>query len=208
MVARLKDGLTLIYQYRTSYLVLNAVYYALIGVGMLIAVADPQLNEALLQGVQEAFSSGLLGEVANAYIGRKIVLAAILTFVENLTLGSFVSITLPSMVIPFCGLLVGCYRALIWGIMFAPITPEFEPFFWPHMVCLVLEGQAYVLVMLAAYIQGRTFLSPRLTDAQNRWQGYRAGLRFSGKIYMLVVIVLGIAAVYEALEIILISSNR
>jgi hypothetical protein len=57
---------------------------------------------------------------------------------------------------------------------------------------------------LAAYVQGKAFLWPRSVGAATRRQGYGVGVKRSVRIYMLVVLVLAVAAIYEALEVIFI----
>lgn len=110
-------------------------------------------------------------------------------------------ITLPSLVIPFSGLLLGAYRAILWGFLLSPTTPELRLVMIPHSLVLILEGQAYILAMLAAYVQGKAFLWPRSVGAATRRQGYGLGVKRSVRIYVLVVLLLAVAAVYEALEV-------
>ena len=73
----------------------------------------------------------------------------------------------------------------------------------PHSLTLILEGQAYILTMLAAYIQGRAFLWPKSVGLERRGQGYLEGLKRTGKMYVLVILTLLIAAVYEVIEVII-----
>jgi hypothetical protein len=70
----------------------------------------------------------------------------------------------------------------------------------PHSLTLLLEGQAYIVAMLAAYQQGLAFICPRTVGAQTHWRGYCAGLRRTGSLYLLVTILLAVSAVYETLE--------
>ena len=69
---------------------------------------------------------------------------------------------------------------------------------------LVLEGQGYVLAMLGAWVQGRAFLSPQSVGAADRGQGYLAGLKRALRVYVLVVLVLAVAAAYEATLVIIV----
>ena len=75
----------------------------------------------------------------------------------------------------------------------------------PHSLVLLLEGQAYILAMLAAFVQGKTFLFHRQSGLQTLGQGYLAGLKKSAPLYLLVIAVLALAAIYEALEVILLA---
>jgi hypothetical protein len=63
---------------------------------------------------------------------------------------------------------------------------------------LVLEGQGYVLAMLAAYDQGRAWLKPATAGAGSRRAGYTAGLRRTLSLYLLVVLTLAVAGLVEA----------
>lgn len=193
-------------EHRRAYLILNLVYYGLMVGGMVYAAFDRALQEALLELVGEAFATGPLGEVSGAYSGGRILLAAALTFVVNLAGGSFASITLPSLIIPLSGLLVGAYRAVLWGLLFSPTAVMGAGIVF-QLPTLLLEGQAYVLTMLAAYAQGVAFLRPRSVGAETHLRGYRVGVKRSIRIYVLVVIVLALAALYEAASVILLMQN-
>ena len=131
-----------------------------------------------------------------------------MTFAVNLMGGSFASITLPSLLIPFGGLLIGAYRAVLWGLIFAPETLDVsvEGATRGALVALLilLEGQGYVLTMLAAYIHGRAWLWPASVDAASRWQGYKIGIRRSVLLYLLIAATLAVAAVYEAILVVVI----
>ena len=43
---------------------------------------------------------------------------------------------------------------------------------------------------------------PRTVGADTLWRGYCAGLRRTGSLYLLVVVLQAVSAVYEALEVI------
>jgi len=111
-------------------------------------------------------------------------------------------ITLPSLVLPFSGLLTGGFRAVLWGLLFSPSSPEMSVAMIPHSLTLILEGQAYILAMLAAYVQGKAFLWPATVDAAGYGGGYWAGVKRSLRLYLLVAIVLAVSAVYEVVEVI------
>jgi hypothetical protein len=82
---------------------------------------------------------------------------------------------------------------------------------------IFLEGQGYVLAMFGAFLHGRAFVFPRQSERsrgissaslersrENRsrgiwpsWHGYLLGLKQQALIYLLVALVLFIAALYE-----------
>ncbi len=199
----IKAALKIVGESRRAYINLNLVYYGLIVCAMIYSAFDRSLQRSLLNAVGDALTVGPLSLVGNAYSGGQALLAIALTFIVNLVVGSFVSITLPSLVIPFSGLLVGAYRAVLWGLLFSPpalaVSAGRIILGFLVLVLLVLEGQGYVLAMLAAYVQGRAFLSPQSVGAESRKRGYWLGVKRSVRLYWLVVLTLVIAAVYEAL---------
>jgi hypothetical protein len=198
----LRGAWGIVTDYRRPYLILNAAYYGLVVLGMTyVAVVDPALQEQLLSDIERAFAEGPLAAVGGAYLGGNVIAAAVLTFVVNLSVGSLLSITLPSLIVPFGGLLLGAYRAALWGLVLAPTNTQLALVMIPHSLTLLLEGQAYVLTMLAVYVQGKAFLWPDSVGAATRTQGYVTGLKLSVRLYLLVVLVLAVAAVYEALEV-------
>lgn len=88
------------------------------------------------------------------------MLAAGLTFLVNLLIGAFVTLTLPSLLIPFLGILMAFYRAVEWGFLFAPVDGSVGSILSPNGLTLVIEGQAYVLAAFAIYVHGKMFLQP------------------------------------------------
>lgn len=192
--------LQIIREHKRAYLGINIFYYALILVGMLYAEFNPELQQTVLQQVGVAFTQGPLQAVTDAYVNTQIVQATALTFVVNLFVGSFATITLPSLIIPFSGFLMGGYRAFLWGLIYSPTTPDMQFILLPHSLTLLIEGQAYVLALFAAFVQGKAFLKPRSVGSTSHREGYWMGLKLTAQLYILIVAVLLIAAVYEVLE--------
>jgi hypothetical protein len=186
-----------------AYLVINAIYYGLVIAGMIYVIGNPGLQETLLDAVGQSFSSeGPLAAVGEAYGGGTVLNAMLLTFVVNLFLGSFVFITLPSLIVPFSGLLMGVYRASLWGLLLSPSKPELLGPMIPHSLTLLLEGQAYIVAMLGVYVLGKALIRPETVGESSHWRGYLAGLKATGVLYVAVTGLLAVAAVYEALEVI------
>jgi hypothetical protein len=72
----------------------------------------------------------------------------------------------------------------------------------PHSLTILIELQAYVLVMLGAYLLGMAWLRPTTVGARNRRQGYVHGLRQVGWLGLPALALLIIGAIYEAATII------
>jgi hypothetical protein len=196
----LTPAFTIIRAHWRAYVWLNIMYSGLIGVGMLYSTFNLALQKLITDAVGTAFSQGPLAAVGEAYLSGQTIRAILLTFGINLVVGSGATITLPSLLIPFSGLLMGAYRAVLWGLIYAPTTPELRVIFFPHLPTLLLEGQAYILVLLGVVIQGRALFAPRTVGSATRRQGYGQSIKLTLQLYKLVLLVLAIAAIYEVLE--------
>lgn len=197
----------LVREHRRAYVTINIFYYGVIILGMIYAVLDPGAQQAVLQSIGTVFTQGPFASVGDAYLNTKVLEATGLTFVINLFIGSFGTITLPSLIVPFSGLLMGAYRAFLWGLIYSPTSPQLQMILLPHSLTLLLEGQAYVLTMLGVVLQGRALLFPRTVGASKHLEGLWTGIKQSAQLYILVILVLAIAAIYEVLESVILLST-
>jgi len=188
--------------HRRVYVILNLSFYGLVIFGAVWVVFFPEVQQFLLKRVRLSLNQGGLKAVADVYRNGQVFAAMGLTFVTNLFAGALASVTIPSLLVPLSGLLVGFFRALIWGLLLSPADPHLRWATIPHGVTLLLEGQGYVLAMLAAYAHGKAWVRPQSVGEQTHRGGYVHGLKSSLSIYLLVVLMLAIAAIYEALEVI------
>lgn len=190
-----------------AYIIINVLYYGIVGAAMVYVIFNPDLQQSLLALVGQSFDEGPLSSVAEAYSGGQVVAAIGLTFFVNLLAGSFGAITLPSFFIPFLGLVMGIVRATLWGLLLSPASPELRMAMIPHSITLLLEGQAYVIALLAAFIHGKSFLMPRragieVGGIEAHLQGYLLGLKQTAQLYVLIILLLAVAAIYEVLEVV------
>jgi len=199
----IKSAWEIVKNNRRAYIVLNVLYYSLVIVFMVYAAFNPEIQKTLMDAVGATFMTGPLSFIGNAYANAEVLRAILVTFFINLFVGSFGSITLPSLIIPFSGLLIGIYRAVMWGLILSPASPDLRLIMIPHSITLLIEGQAYILTMLAAYIQGRSFLWPRAVSLDSHWKGYVEGVKLSARLYVLIILTLVIAAVYEVIEVVM-----
>ncbi len=196
------DALQILREHRRAYLAINAAYYGLTLAAMLFVVFFPSVQEGLINAVKEGFQKGPLQPVGNAYADGRLAAAIAFTFIVNLIGGSLLTITLPSLVVPFSGLVMGVTRAVLWGLLLAPTSRPLALAMIPHSLTLLLEGQAYIVALLAVWIHGRSFVTPQSAGAASCGMGYRIGLQKAARLYLLVAALLAVAAVYEALEVI------
>ena len=143
---------------RRAYLIINVVYYGLVAIFMGYAAFNQPLQENLVKYVREGFNSGLFVFVGKTYGSGQVLGAMGITLAINLFIGAFLEITLPSLFVPFLGMLMGVVRASLWGLLLSPAYPPLRLLMIPHSLTLILEGQGYIMGLLAVYVQGRAFL--------------------------------------------------
>ncbi len=198
----MQPALILLRRHSRSYLILNLAFYGLVAFGTLIAFANPGAQQSLTQMILQGFGAPPLSFAKDAYLSKNVPEAALVTFLVNSIFGSFLTITVPSLVIPFVGVVIGLYRALVWGIALAPTSPELAAAMVPHSLTLLLEGQGYILAMFAAHLLWVSAFGGFRKEAAGFLAGYREGLRATLTTYRLVILLLAVAAVYEAFEVI------
>jgi hypothetical protein len=202
LITQARRACALIREHRRAFAALNAAYFLLILVGMGFSAMFPAIQDEMLGSARNSVESGPLAIVGDVYANGNAFQAAALTFVVNLFVGSVAFVTLPTMIVPFAGIATGAYRAVLWGLLFYPGHPRMGTMILPHLVTLVLEGEGYVVAMLAAWIHGRAWLWPASVGAEGRSRSYVEGLKRTAALYILVAAILLVAAVYESIEVI------
>jgi hypothetical protein len=115
-------------------------------------------------------------------------------------MGSLLMITLPSMIVPGCGILLAIVRSFVWGLLLAPTMGMLALSMIPHSGTLLLEGEGYILATIfAVLIPIRTFDS-RLGESPMARFARAILLNLQSNVW--VAIVLAVAAIYEATEVI------
>jgi hypothetical protein len=200
----IRQALAIVKENYQVYILINVIFYGLVAIFMVVAAFNQPLQKQLITLIGQGFSQGPFTPVGKAYASGQVLVAMILTFVVNFFIGCLIDLTLPSLIVPFSGMLIGITRAILWGFLLSPASPQLRYAMIPHSLTLLLEGQGYILALLAVYVQGRAFLWPRSVGLESHGKGYLEGLKRTGLLYILVAITLLAAAVYEALEVILI----
>jgi hypothetical protein len=193
-------SLTLIRDHWRAYLAAHITYYASLVVGIIIVILNRDIQLEVWEGVEQSLGEGgALSTVGEAYITQQALRAFILTFVINLVLGTFVTITLPSLIVPCSGWLIAFYRAVLWGIIFAPIQGMDLASGLLLVILLVLEGEGYILGMVGVWLHGRAVFFHRRLGYGGLGRGYLAGVKQMALMYVPTILVLLVAAVYEVI---------
>lgn len=190
-------------KYKYLFISMNLIYFGTVLLFMPLAYAVPEFQVCFLAGVSSQIEqgSGILGIAGKAYMSKNILRAAVTTFAINFPFGSLLCITLPSIIIPGAGVLVAGLRAALWGLILAPSFSVLSGMMIPHSLTLLLEGHAYVIaaffgVLVLVYLF-------RKSEGPNVGIRYVRALLMNVRGNLLVIIVLAVAAVYEAIEVIL-----
>ncbi|GAA1956972.1 stage II sporulation protein M [Amycolatopsis minnesotensis] len=179
-----------------AYLLINAFVIGALLLGMALGALFPGLYAARTA----SFAEGGQGALVNAVVGNGWVFGAVI-FLVNVFPTALLLITLPSLVVPFAGLAVFALKTIDLGIVLAPVTGTSARTLIPHSLTLLIEFQAYALVLFGAYLLGRSWLRPATAGAPTRRQGYLRGLSRAGWLWLPALALFFVGAVYEAIEI-------
>jgi hypothetical protein len=90
---------------------------------------------------------------------------------------SLLTIILPSLIVPFAGMVAFAVWVLITGVTLVPAEATWWVALIPHSLTLVIELQAYILLLLGVLLLGKYWLRPQTIGAENRRRGYVRGLQ-------------------------------
>ncbi|MBB4689717.1 stage II sporulation protein M [Amycolatopsis jiangsuensis] len=179
-----------------AYLLVNLFVYGMLVLGLVLGLLFPDLHAARAG----SFAGGSGGSLVNSVVGNGWLFATVI-FLVNVFPTALLLITLPSLAIPFAGLAVFAVKTVDLGVTLAPVDATSRLTLIPHSLTLLIEFQAYALVMFGAYLLGRSWLRPATAGAPTRRQGYVRGLSRLGWLWIPALVLFVIGAAYEALEI-------
>jgi hypothetical protein len=198
MTGRLRawQPLRIIRESSHAYLAMNACMYGLFLAGFGAGLLFPALSETQRTRLEDDGTAELVQSlIANPWLFALVILAV------NTVKMSVLTIVLPSMIVPFAGIALFAYWAASTGVTLVPATDIGWVALIPHSLTVVIEFQAYILVVLGVYLLGKCWLRPGTVGAQNRREGYLQGLRQLGWLSLPAAILLIVGAVYEAFSL-------
>jgi len=176
--------------YAGSYL----VGWYLISIKSSVAV---EMSQALTEAVftEEPFTS-----IIESLQGGALVNAILVTFLVNLTMGAFLTTTLPG-VVPLVGALGTIAITLIRGFGIGVVYPEVlsasPAGFALGLGTMILELGAYVFSGAAGINIALAPILLRRYGVQSRWAAFKMAWKDAARIYVIVVILLALAAIWE-----------
>jgi hypothetical protein len=181
----------------------HLVWFALVIAGSLLVFKLPVIQVVLLGRVGEAFAStsNPLGAVGPAFQSGSIPRAAVVTFAISFLIGSLACITLPSILVPGSGILLAGVLAVVGGLMLAPVVQKLAVAMLPHSPALLLTGEGYIFatifgLLIPIYIVRSSLGGNPLTR-------FGRALLLNLKAQFWIALVLAVAAIYEAMTVIL-----
>ncbi len=194
---RLPAPFRILREERRTYLLLNAIVYGVLLIGFGVGVAFPDLSAARTQTLQDDGTADLvLSLLSNPWLFALTILGI------NVSRIGLLAITLPSLVVPFAGVAVFLIWTVVTGVTLAPADEVGWVALIPHSLTVVIELQAYILLVLGAWILGRSWVRPATVGAPNRRRGYLRGLQRLGWLSLPALVLLIIGAVYEAFSLV------
>ncbi|MBQ1083220.1 stage II sporulation protein M [Nocardiopsis sp. B62] len=194
---RLREPFRIIRSNLRAYLVLNALVYGVLLVGLVLGVLFPDLTASLVTGLEEDGTADLVASLlSNVWLFALTILAV------NVLTVSLKLILLPSLVVPFAGVALLLYKTFESGLVLAPVDETMATLLVPHSLTMVIEFQAYILLALGSYVFAMAWLRPATVGAPDRRRGYLRGLQLFGWLSLPALGLLIIGAVYEALSLV------
>jgi hypothetical protein len=195
--------LTEINRHWILFALLHVAFFGIMLVVMIIIYDMPMTQDfySEMYSGQVESNSGTPALAAKAYGSGIIALAAVVTLVINFLPVSILQITMPSFIIPGIGVVMIFIYAVRWGIVLSPASSNISGTMLFHTPTLLLEGEGYILATFFASLVPFYLFNPAL-GKKIRFRYWKAlMINFKGNI--IVLILLAIAATYEAIEIIL-----
>ena len=178
------------------YLAANAAAYGVVLSGFGLGLVFPQLSQAQYKRLEDDGTT----ELVQSLIAHPWLFALTILGVNTLKLG-VLTIVVPSIIVPFAGIALFAYWALTTGMTLAPPNDIGWVALIPHSLTLLVELQAYLLLLLGVYLLGKYWVCPRTVGAENRRQGYLRGLQDLGWLALPSLALLVVGAVYEAFSL-------
>jgi Stage II sporulation protein M len=178
-----------------AYLTINAIVYGLVITGMVAAMVFPNLG-ANQVATLEADGTG---DLVRSLIYKPWLFSLTILGVNVVTAAQW--IVLPSLIVPFAGIALFAYKAFTLGLAMAPTTKIIAVGLIPHSLTILIEFQAYALLMFGAYILGRSWVRPATIGARNHRQGYLRGLQQLGWLSLSTLPLFIVGAIWEAFSL-------
>lgn len=180
-----------------SYLLLNALAYGLFLIGFALGLIFRDLAAARSETLENDGTADLvLSLISNPWAFAGVILLV------NVFQLSLLTIVLPSLIIPFGGTAAFAVWVVVTGVTLVPANEAGWVALIPHSLTLVIEVQAYVLLLLGVFLLGKYWVRPATVGARDHRRGYLRGLKRLGQMAVPAFVLLVIGALWEAFSLI------
>lgn len=166
----------------------------------LISVRSPLAVETAQAITGSVVTETPFTTIIQALQGGQLLQAVLITFLLNLTTGAFLTTTLPG-IIPLLGALgpivVTLTRGFVIGVTYPEILASSAAGFALGFGTMVLELGAYVFSGAAGINIALAPIMPRRYGVESRWAAFKMAWKDAAKIYVIVVILLALGAIWE-----------
>jgi len=172
----------------------------------LISIKSPMAVQTAQGVTQSVLTETPFTTIAQYLRGGQLAQAILTTFVVNLTIGAFLTTTLPG-VIPLVGVAgpvgVTLIRGFVVGTVYPPILASSLGRFALGLGTMILELGAYVFSGAAGIHASLAPILPNRYGVQGRWAAFRKAWKDAVRIYIIVVTLLALGAIWEMTGILL-----
>lgn len=176
------------------YIVTFLIGYALVYIRFPFIV---EMSEAIIEGVSD---NPVLTPILSSLMGGNLAVAIAYTFLVNLASGAFASTTLPG-VIPLLGgigsIAVTGFRGFIIGALYYYAFNVSLGYTVLALGTAILELGAYVFSAVAGINISLATIFPKRYQVNSRWVAFKMAWKDAGRIYVIVIILLALGAIWE-----------
>jgi len=174
---------------------LNALFFCVLIIGAAIALISPglQLSMINLIGADTIASSAGISDNSNT------LNAAVLTFYSSFQY--LLMITVPSIVLPIWGPILGAAKFCLWGITYvAPLRGGMTlGKLLPQYLLMIILGEAYIIAIFACTRQLKVLIASSGLEFRLILALYLKSVAENMKLLLIVIILLAAASLYQAL---------
>jgi hypothetical protein len=182
--------------------ILNALFFCVLIIGATIALISPGIHLSMIEFIGADTIAGQSGTPAATSTAGALE-AAGMSFISSFFENTLLMITIPSIVLPLWAPIIGAARFFIWGVTFvAPLDGVMTPQnLLPQYIAMILQGEAYIIAIFAGVRQLSVALAASGRGFSSMIRRYKRSVIDNLKLLLIVIVLLAIAALYQALVI-------
>jgi hypothetical protein len=176
----LSDAIGIIKKEWTLLASLNAIYFCIIVIGAALALMSPSLQLSMFQ---------LIGSVTDLSFSSSLIYTLI--------------ITIPSIIMPIWGPIIGASKFFIWGVAYVAPVPGGTTLgnLLPQYILMLLQGEAYIIAIFACVRQLVVVVKFMETGFQWMLKQYSIAVLENLELLIIVLILLAASSLYQAFVI-------